>query len=103
MHKLVIFAMFTAACAPTLPQLSDADREWAQTAFPDDHSDLNQRRGLFADKCSGWHMLVLPINVPQSEWPRVVDKMTPKAKLNDADKASILRYVLTASRNQATQ
>ena len=98
MRLLLPLLFLLPACAPMLPAVTDSDRAWARQAFPETLDDLDTSRGLYAVKCSGCHMLVLPPNVPQTEWPRVVDKMTPKAKLSDDEKARILRYVLTASR-----
>ena len=98
MRVLCFTLLFLAACAPALPSVTDSDRAWAQQAFPETQDDLDASRGLYAQKCSGCHMLVIPTRIPQAEWPQVVEKMAPKAKLEGIDSARILRYVLTASR-----
>jgi mono/diheme cytochrome c family protein len=94
---LPVFLLFVA-CSPALPIVTETDRAWARQSFPETSDDLEDSRGLYARKCSGCHMLVLPANVPQAEWPRVIEKMAPRAKLEDAQRAQILRYVLTTSR-----
>ena len=98
MRRLVPILALLSACAPALPVISDADRAWAHQAFPETADELDDSRGLYALKCGGCHMLALPQNVPQAEWPRLLDKMAPRAKLDDSQHARILRYVLTASR-----
>jgi mono/diheme cytochrome c family protein len=98
MRVLLPLLLLLSACAPALPAVNDADRAWARQAFPETADELDESRGLYATKCSGCHMLVLPQNVPHSEWPMVIAKMAPKAKLDDAQRGRILRYVLTASR-----
>lgn len=98
MRLWLSFLLLLPACMPPLPLVSDADRAWARLAFPETTDDLAESRGLYVAKCSACHMLVLPRNVPQADWPKLIDKMAPKAKIDDAQHARILRYVLTASR-----
>lgn len=101
MSRLLPILFLLPACAPALAAVTEADRAWARQSFPETQEDLDESRGMYARKCSGCHMLVLPPNVPQAEWPRLIDKMAPKAKLDDAEHARILRYVLAASRSGA--
>jgi len=101
MLRWLLPVLLLSACAPALPLVTESDRTWARQAFPESADDLNDSRGLYARKCSGCHMLVVPSHVPQREWPAVLDKMADKAHLNDAERARILRYVLTASRPEA--
>lgn len=100
MRWLTLLGLLALACAPLLPPLGDADRQWARRAFPEAEADLDGDRALFADKCGGCHTLPLPAQVPQAAWPEVIAKMRPRAKLDDAQHKSVLRYVLTASRPQ---
>ncbi len=98
MRLLFSGLLLLTACTPALPIVTDGDRAWARRAFPETQDDLDESRWLYAQKCSGCHLLVLPHKVPQGEWPRVVDKMAPKAHLTESEQVQILRYVLTASR-----
>ncbi len=98
MRFFLPLALALASCAPALPTVTDADRAWARNAFPETADDLGDSRVLYATKCSGCHMLVLPRRVPQREWPVIMEKMAPKSKLLSSEHAQILRYVLTASR-----
>ena len=87
-----------SACSPTLPLVSDADRAWAKGAYPETQDNLDDSRVLYANKCGGCHMLVLPYNLPQNAWPAVLTKMAPKARLTDDEHARLLRYTMTISR-----
>ncbi len=98
MRLLVLVLLLLSACTPALPIVTDSDRVWARQSFPETQDDLDESRTLYARKCGACHRVVLPANVPQTEWPHVVDKMAQRARLQDVDRARILRYVLTASR-----
>ena len=98
MRRLLPLLLVLSACAPALPLVTEPDRAWAHQAFPETDDDLADSRALYATKCSGCHLLVLPRRVPQRDWPIILDKMAPKSRLNDAEHARILRYVLMASR-----
>lgn len=97
MRTILLLALLPA-CTPALPYVQDADRAYARETFAEMTEDLGQSRLLYVQKCGGCHDLVLPQNVPQTEWPRIVDVMALKMTLPDEEKAKILRYVLTMSR-----
>ncbi len=84
------------ACAGQVPRPSPAQRDHAATQWPDvTKESLNHGRSLYIARCSGCHTLKIPQAYPAAKWPKAMDKMAARAKINDAEKELILRYVLT--------
>jgi hypothetical protein len=54
-------------------------------------AQLGQR--VFETRCGRCHGLKVPMNYTQAAWGNLVDKMAPRAKLTEDEKAQVLAYV----------
>lgn len=96
MKRLALVIGF-AACAPRLPpQATAADAERGNLAL----ADLQQGRKLLLAKCAGCHKTPMPSDYAPADWPKHVDDMAPKAKLDETQRQLIERYLITMSTKQ---
>ena len=85
-----------AACAGQIPRPTPPQQAWAAQRWPDaTPAALEQGRSIYILKCAGCHTLRLPAVYSQERWPLILDKMQKRAKITDAEKESILQYVLS--------
>ncbi len=78
-----------------LPPVSPQQAGWAAQKWPDmTEMKLVEARNLFANRCSGCHKLVLPSKNSLEKWEIVLNKMAPKAKLNQDQKELLWRYLV---------
>lgn len=59
---------------------------------------LQEGKALYAANCVKCHALVNPDKYTATEWTTWMDKMAPKAKIDDATKAKIYSYVAAGSK-----
>ena len=90
------------ACATALPyatpeSLSRADRMWPGTRL----EDLETGRRDYVAHCAACHHLHLPSEFTAEKWRSILVKMQRKAKIGDALKNSIYRYLASESRSTA--
>jgi hypothetical protein len=76
-----------------MPTSSDAQRVGAPL------STVMQGRTLYVKNCASCHNLYPPQSYTASEWRDNVNNMQKRAKINDAEKETILKYLSTKSRN----
>jgi mono/diheme cytochrome c family protein len=83
---IIILTMAVASCAhKTIP---------TQTATTTPATgDAVAGKETYIANCGRCHSLKKPDNYTSEEWVPLVNKMAPKAKLSDADKANVLAYV----------
>jgi mono/diheme cytochrome c family protein len=84
-----------------LPEPQPADAAWASQRWPDMSLErLKLGRQLYADKCSGCHVLKSPQSVAPEAWAgQVADMRTKMGSELSADEAElIVRYLVTAGR-----
>lgn len=62
------------------------------TAF----QEISAGRKAYVTKCSGCHHLYLPAQYSESAWKHNLDEMQDRSKINDQEKALIMKYVLFA-------
>lgn len=103
---LVALASLVAACSPTVggppPPLSPASAEGAKQRWPDATPEsLEQGRKTFLAKCSACHGYPALAAHSDAEWGPIVDDMGKKAKLDDAAREQVLRFVLASRTAQA--
>jgi mono/diheme cytochrome c family protein len=55
--------------------------------------DLLAGRALYMDKCSSCHSLKQPKKFNAAEWNKILDKMAPKAKINDEQRKLVYQFV----------
>lgn len=88
---LAVCSIMIWACAPALPEISEAN---AQTsAIP--LADLQKGRTLYAQNCSGCHGLAQPSAYKAEAWVKIMHSMGPKTKMNTADQQLVLQYLQT--------
>ena len=82
--------------APVSPALV----QQAQTRFPQaTEQSLGQGRDLFVGNCSKCHKLPDRRAVSEQQWPKILNRMANKAKLDDAQHELVLQFILS-ERNQ---
>jgi mono/diheme cytochrome c family protein len=92
----IAMLVMLAACAGQIPRPTPPQARWAAQRWPGATPEaLEQGRSLYIRKCSGCHTLRVPAVYSQERWPQILDKMQKRAKLSEADKESILHYVLS--------
>lgn len=68
-----------------------------QARFPDVTAEqLARGRSLLVTRCSRCHGVPSPTAKPEARWPRIVERMGRKARLDAAGKQDVLRFVLVA-------
>lgn len=86
----------------SIPRMTAQDAQWAQGQWPDsDAQQLESGRRVYISRCGGCHSAVSPAKLSGERWRQQVALMSPKAHLQDPEKAWVIRYLLTASRPQA--
>jgi hypothetical protein len=85
----------TSACAAALrhPLPQDAALlapRWPGTTL----ADLERGRSLYVRRCSGCHQLFLPGGHPPGAWPRIVDDMATKARLDPRERDDVVRFLV---------
>ena len=93
--------VFTVGCPPRgnahLPEATPAMTASAQARWPDATIEqLAHGRVTMMAHCSECHGLAAPRSEVAAEWPKIMQRMAKKAKLEDAQREDILRYVLAA-------
>lgn len=84
------------ACASQLPLLTKPQLDWAARRWPEvPTSQIESGRTLYVMKCSGCHTLKQPRAYSAERWPKIMEKMSPKAKLSREQEEQITRYVST--------
>ncbi len=81
-----------------VPEVSPAMVDYAAGAWPaSDPLQLQRGRALLVGgRCSECHGMPGPGSESAEEWPGVVQRMGRKAKLSDAEREDLLRFVLAA-------
>ncbi|MGH2643075.1 MAG: c-type cytochrome [Chitinophagaceae bacterium] len=81
-------------CASQLYQPASLNVQKARQVEPDiTLAELQSARKLYAAKCSSCHNLHLPGEYTAIQWPKILDKMQPKARISDDQKKLILAYL----------
>ena len=96
MKKLVVAGalFFTCGCASRLYLPAATNVQKALQADPGiTLEQLQSARKLYATKCSSCHNLHLPREFTSGQWPGILDKMQPKAKITDKQKKLLLAYL----------
>lgn len=96
MKKLMVIAILFLiyGCASQLYQPAALNLQKARQADPDiTLEQLQSARKLYATKCSSCHNLHLPGEFTSAQWPGILDKMQPKAKITDGQKKLLLAYL----------
>lgn len=91
MKRLALLVVLAACARHSPPHATAADAERANVEL----AELQQGRKLLLAKCAGCHKTPLPHDHASAAWPRYMDEMAPKAKLDAAQRALIEQYLVT--------
>jgi cytochrome c5 len=91
MVRLALLGTLIAACAGTPPPLATGvDAERAHVAL----ADLQQGRTFLVQKCGGCHHTPLPSEHFAAEWPKKLDEMSERARLDRNQRRAIEAYLV---------
>jgi mono/diheme cytochrome c family protein len=79
--------------APTAKNVELAQRHGEVTTLP----TLKLGRKLYISRCSACHGLKAPGFLTPSEWPEMVERMAPDAKVNADQQRAITQYLVSVS------
>ncbi len=82
-----------AACAPQPPHATALDAERAHVAL----DQLTEGRGLLLEKCGACHRAPLPTAYRPLEWPKKLDEMAERSKLDGRQRHMIEQYLVVMS------
>lgn len=91
---LAAAASVLAGCAGSLPVASAGDAQRAGV----DLAELERGRSLVAAKCSSCHRTPLPAEHHTGEWPHMLDEMSSRANLDQAQRAAIQHYLVAMAK-----
>ena len=76
--------------------VSPALLQQAQTRFPEaSDQSLTQGRELFVGNCERCHKLPDRRAVSEEAWPKILNRMAKKAKLDDAQHKLVLQFIVS--------
>jgi cytochrome c5 len=91
MKPVLIALLFVAAVACT-SQLYVPTEKNVNKVEPATLAELQQGHDLFINNCGKCHKLPNPGSHSNVEWKKILEKMAPKAKLNNDQSYLIFRY-----------
>jgi hypothetical protein len=93
--RLLVGLALLNGCA-SLPHAEPRDVEVARQRWPEvSLAQLEEGRDTYVRRCAGCHSLVLPQKLAPDAWPKAVAKMGERAKIDEAERQQILRFVMT--------
>lgn len=79
------------------PKPEASELSFAQKRWPDiTQASLDEGQTIYNTRCNKCHRLKKIENFSEAEWEKEIIKMSPKAKLTDAERESMRRYILAA-------
>ncbi len=95
--KYVLACAVLAACRVAPPQATAADAERAHVAL----GELQQGRQLLVQKCgASCHTAPLPSQHTAAEWPKSLDEMGERAKLDPSQRRLIEEYLIAMTQKK---
>ena len=87
---LLLIGRAAIGCAPPPPHATAIDAERGNVSL----AELQEGRGLLIRKCGGCHRTPSPVEHPSMEWPRKLDEMAERSKLDAQQRRTIERYLV---------
>ncbi len=94
----VVFAasLIIFGCGTTLQTTAEADfnkknHRWEGYTF----AEFAKGRELYVGSCGGCHLLHRPAEFTEQQWSDILPEMIDRAKLGDAERESIFRFLIT--------
>ena len=98
LRRSIALVVVLAGCEAAAPFPLPVDVGAAQTQWPGTtQADLARGRTVYLRRCGGCHPLHGPDEIAAENWPAVVGKMGPRAKLSAAEGADLVRYLVVLS------
>jgi cytochrome c553 len=102
--RLAVALLGTAVlcCAPALVRPTESDglraaARWQGSGL----AELEKGRAVYVARCGKCHELVLPEENAAEDWPRLVGRMSEKAKLAAEDRQLVERFLVTLAERTA--
>jgi mono/diheme cytochrome c family protein len=80
------------AAPPVAPAVAMPEVKPAETARIN-MALLERGKKIFENRCGRCHALKQPVDLEQQKWVGVMERMAPKAQLDETQKAEVLAYV----------
>jgi cytochrome c5 len=90
MSMVAALAASSACARRSPPQVTVVDAERANVQL----ADLQQGRKLLLGKCAGCHKTPMPMDHTVAEWPKMIDEMAERSKLDMRQRDLILKYLV---------
>ncbi len=87
---IVALAAMSGCARRSPPQVTAMDAERANVEL----ADLQQGRKLLLAKCAGCHKTPMPNEHTKAEWPRMIDEMADRSKLDMMQRSLIEKYLV---------
>lgn len=91
----MVGSILICGCSAALKVPTPADAQKTGTQL----STLAKGREMYIDHCASCHNLYLPEKYTAAQWKTEVNVMQKKAKIDDVQKETILKYLILKSRN----
>ncbi|HEX5064445.1 MAG TPA: hypothetical protein VFV99_33950 [Kofleriaceae bacterium] len=93
MKRIVLLVLMAACARRSPPQVTASDAERANVEL----AELQQGRKLLLGKCAGCHKTPMPNDHTRAEWPKMLDEMADRAKLDTMQRSLIEKYLVVMS------
>ena len=96
---IALTGLFLGGCVtPSNPAFPSAEIAAQKTGV--DRALLARGRTIYATRCTECHVARPVRKFSASEWPQLVARMAPRAKLNSEDRLAVESYLVAASSTQ---
>jgi cytochrome c5 len=96
---LALAASGLGACATTIPAPSEADATRASLQWPGTTvAALARGRSTYLDRCTSCHSAHRPDTQPAHAWPRIVEEMATRCKMDQGSTEDVIRYLVATAR-----
>jgi len=89
MQKIILFSLTLLVFSCAKPLLYTPTESSSTITV----ADLKQGRDLYVNNCASCHQLYAPSKFTEKEWEANINRMQPKAKINDVEKQLIYQYI----------
>ena len=93
MKRIVLLVLMAACARRSPPQVTAGDAERANVEL----AELQHGRKLLLGKCAGCHKTPMPNDHTKAEWPKMLDEMAGRAKLDYMQRSLIEKYLVVMS------
>jgi len=91
-------ALLAVGCTRPPPTPTTADLGRVSSRYPGlTLAELQQGRDVYQSRCGSCHVLYQPSQHGPSEWPHLIGEMAQRAKLTEADRNRVERYLVALS------